>query len=145
MSSQDFSDEEKYCDEFLKDYYHLREDSGVDKFRILSKLVTDLFKNKNSRACYETISNLIIVTLSTVNNKAVDVFSCREEPEIRQDKIFKKILKKEVKDAVKEYQMAMSVGRDFLEVVSRFSNQYERVDNVEFCPKIRKYEEELLN
>ena len=145
MNSHDFSDGEKYCDEFFKNYDHLEEDSGLDKFRILSKLVSDLFKSKDSRECHETISNLIIVTLSTINNKVVDIFSCKEEPEIRPEKIFKKILKKEVKDAVKEYQMAMSVGRDFLEVVSRFSNQYERVDNVEFCPKIRKYEEALLN
>ena len=46
------------------------------RFEILSKLVSDLFKYRNSRKCIKTISNLIITTLLTFeDNDSVDFYS----------------------------------------------------------------------
>jgi hypothetical protein len=47
-----------------------------EKFKILSKLVADLFLNKNSIECFHNISNLIILILNIYNEKfPLDVYS----------------------------------------------------------------------
>lgn len=50
------------------------------KFILLSKLVADLFEKKNSRLCFNNISNLIILILNIYNEKfPVDIYSLEEE------------------------------------------------------------------
>jgi hypothetical protein len=50
------------------------------KFVLLSKLVADLFNNKNSQVCFNNISNLIILILNIYNEKfPIDKYSLTEE------------------------------------------------------------------
>ena len=50
------------------------------KFILLSKLVSDLFDNKNSQICFNNISNLIILILNIYNEKfPVDTYSLAEK------------------------------------------------------------------
>jgi hypothetical protein len=64
------------------------------KFLLLSKLVADLFENKNSQVCFNNISSLIILILNIYNDKfPIDVYS--REQETRNDSLHKQILKKE--------------------------------------------------
>ncbi|MFW9877386.1 MAG: hypothetical protein ACFFG0_30220 [Candidatus Thorarchaeota archaeon] len=92
---------EKQIKEFLEnsfgaDDYFL--DSRVQKkrFGLLSKLVADLFNCKNSRICFQNVSNLIILILYIYNEKfPVDIYS--------NDKIRKtKKLNSKLKQILKE-------------------------------------------
>ena len=67
------------------------------KFALLSKLVADLFDNKNSRVCFSNISNLIILILNIYNEKfPVDNYSLEEEnSKNRINSEYKDILKQE--------------------------------------------------
>lgn len=50
------------------------------KFRLLTKLVADLFDNKDSRECFHNISNLIILILNIYKDTfPVDIFSKQEK------------------------------------------------------------------
>jgi hypothetical protein len=50
------------------------------KFRLLSKLVADLFDYKDSKECFHNISNLIILILNLYNKSfPIDNFQNREE------------------------------------------------------------------
>ncbi|MFW9878266.1 MAG: hypothetical protein ACFFG0_34730 [Candidatus Thorarchaeota archaeon] len=67
------------------------------KFILLSKLVADLFDNKNSDVCFNNISNLIILILNIYNEKfPVDNFSIDEGNSMRKlDSKYKDVLKQE--------------------------------------------------
>jgi len=67
------------------------------KFRLLSKLVADLFDNKDSKECFHNISNLIILILNLYNESfPMDNFSNREEDiEVKATSKHKDILKQE--------------------------------------------------
>jgi hypothetical protein len=67
------------------------------KFILLSKLVTDLFNNKNSRIWFNNISSLIILILNIYNEKfPLDMHSSKEEnPLKRFNSDYKQILKEE--------------------------------------------------
>ncbi|TXT55563.1 MAG: hypothetical protein BAJALOKI2v1_650011 [Promethearchaeota archaeon] len=68
-------------------------------YELLSKLVRDLFKYKNSDLCYKTISNLIIVSLMMFNNDyPLDIYELMiEDTKIQKDDgEYKKILKDEL-------------------------------------------------
>ncbi|MFX1346787.1 MAG: hypothetical protein ACFFBC_14145 [Promethearchaeota archaeon] len=72
---------EKQVEEFLEnsfgvDGYFLDSRVQKKKFGLLSKLVADLFNCKNSRICFQNVSNLIILILSIYNEKfPVDIYS----------------------------------------------------------------------
>lgn len=67
------------------------------KFILLSNLVADLFKNKNSQVCFNNISSLIILILNIYNEKfPVDIYSNLEEISLKRfDSKYKHILKEE--------------------------------------------------
>ncbi|MFX1419933.1 MAG: hypothetical protein ACFE9N_13525 [Promethearchaeota archaeon] len=66
------------------------------KFTLLSKLVTDLFDNKNSRVCFNNISNLIVLILNIYNEKfPIDNFSI-------EDGYSKKEINSKCKDILKQ-------------------------------------------
>jgi len=67
------------------------------KFRLLSKLVADLFNNKDSRECFHNISNLIILILNLYKDTfPVDIFPNKEkEIEAKLTTKYKHILKQE--------------------------------------------------
>ncbi|MFX1321638.1 MAG: hypothetical protein ACFFAQ_08340 [Promethearchaeota archaeon] len=67
------------------------------KFRLLSKLVADLFDNKDSRECFHNISNLIILMLNLYKDTfPVDIFLNKEkEREVKSTTKHKQILKQE--------------------------------------------------
>jgi len=67
------------------------------KFLLLSKLVSDLFDNKNSQVCFNNISNLIILILNIYNEKfPVDTYSLVEENSKKEiNSKYKHILKEE--------------------------------------------------
>ncbi|MFX1316309.1 MAG: hypothetical protein ACFE9T_10630 [Promethearchaeota archaeon] len=65
------------------------------KFRLISKLVADLFDHKNSKDCFHNISNLIILVLSIYNDTyPIDSFSdekmdLEEKPTTKHENILK--------------------------------------------------------
>ncbi|MFX1410051.1 MAG: hypothetical protein ACFFA6_06845 [Promethearchaeota archaeon] len=65
------------------------------KFRLISKLVADLFDYKDSKECFHNISNLIILVLSIYNDTfPVDNFSnnetdLKEKPTAKHKSILK--------------------------------------------------------
>ena len=67
------------------------------KFILLSKLVADLFERKNSRVCFNNISNLIILILNIYNEKfPVDIYSLEEETSTKKLSLkFKHLMKEE--------------------------------------------------
>ncbi len=66
------------------------------KFALLSKLVADLFENKNSQVCFSNISNLIILVLNIYNEKfPVDIYSRKKNSNQESNLKFKHILKEE--------------------------------------------------
>ena len=67
------------------------------RFLLLSKLIADLFENKNSRDCFNDISNLIILILNIYNEKfPVDIYSLKEKESLKEfDSKYKHILKHE--------------------------------------------------
>lgn len=76
------SKEREYCYDILETQLTIFSDSTdptelqKKKFQILLKLVFDLFKYKNSKKCFKTISNLIITTLlSFEDNAPIDSYS----------------------------------------------------------------------
>ena len=68
------------------------------KFRLLSKLVADLFLNKNSIECFHNISNLIILILNIYNEKfPLDMYSDIDKKTSKNlDPKHKDILEKEL-------------------------------------------------
>ncbi|MEE9379715.1 MAG: hypothetical protein V3V33_16945 [Candidatus Lokiarchaeia archaeon] len=67
------------------------------KFILLSKLVADLFKNKNSQVCFNNISSLVILILNIYNEKfPVDIYSNFEENSLKRfNSKYKHILREE--------------------------------------------------
>ncbi len=67
------------------------------KFILLSKLIADLFKSKNSKICFNNISNLIILILNIYNEKfPVDIYSYQKENSRKTiSSKYKNILKQE--------------------------------------------------
>ena len=67
------------------------------KFKVLSKLITDLFRRKNCRECFKNISSLIILILNIYNEKfPVDIYSFNTDDSLKiSNSNYKDILKKE--------------------------------------------------
>jgi len=67
------------------------------KFILLSKLVADLFDNKNSRVCFNNITNLIILILNIYNERfPIDIHSLEEKNSTKRfNSKYKHILKQE--------------------------------------------------
>ncbi len=66
------------------------------KFKLLSKLIADLFNCKNCRECFKNISSLIILILNIYNEKfPVDIYSFNTDD-------FLKISNSNYKDILKE-------------------------------------------
>ena len=93
---------EKKVENFLQNVFKPETPSNKDiiqrkKFILLSKLVSDLFENKNSQICFKNISNLIILILNIYNEKfPVDTYSQAEENSKNKfDSKYKHILKEE--------------------------------------------------
>ncbi len=67
------------------------------KFKLLSKLIADLFNCKNSRECFINISSLIILILNIYNEKfPVDIYSLNTDDSLKTNSKYKNILKEEV-------------------------------------------------
>ncbi|MEJ2250511.1 MAG: hypothetical protein P8Y70_15825 [Candidatus Lokiarchaeota archaeon] len=82
MNSINQSKERKYCYDVIDSQLEAISSSSDQnevqkkKFQILSKLVSDLFKYRDSTKCIKTISNLIITTLiSFEETHDVDCYS----------------------------------------------------------------------
>ena len=93
---------EKKVENFLQNVFKPETSSNKKalqrkKFVFLSKLVSDLFDNKNSQVCFNSISNLIILILNIYNEKfPIDKYSFREENSKNKcDSKYKHILKEE--------------------------------------------------
>jgi len=78
-------------DSLNKEYYQKK------KFILLSKLVADLFNSKNSRVCFNNISNLIILILNIYNEQfPVDIYSGVKDNTLKKcNSKYKQILKEE--------------------------------------------------
>ena len=98
------------------------------KFQVLSNLISDLFEQKNSRDKFKTITNLIITSLTSFEDKYPVYTYSSSVKEV--DKKHKDILKKEFNNGFKEHKKLLSIGKQFLNVLSRFTNQYEMVSNI---------------
>ena len=110
------------------------------KFNLISKLVANLFKYKNSKICYNSISNLISSSLTSLGKDyPIDIHYGKSEDLFNMlNGESRVILEKEVKTDINEYKKILSRGKDFINLIERFSNQYDIVNNIIFCPKIRE-------
>ena len=93
---------EKKVGDFLKNVFKSQDSINNKqlqrkKFDLLSKLVADLFNHKNSRVCFNNISNLIILILNIYIDKfPIDIFSLeKENSQKMQNSKYKQILKEE--------------------------------------------------
>ena len=81
---------EKKVEDFLKNVFKSetifnKKSLQRKKFVLLSKLVADLFKSKNSQVCFNNISSLIILILNIYNEKfPVDIYSNVEESSLKR-------------------------------------------------------------
>jgi len=67
------------------------------RFELISKLVNDLFKYKDRKGCYDTISSLIISTLiSSEEDCPIDIYDSDDELFDDMDYDCKKILESEL-------------------------------------------------
>jgi hypothetical protein len=91
---------EKRVEDFLdnafntEDYF-INGEIQKKRFVLLSKLVTDLFHCKNSAACVQNVSSLIVLILNIYNEKfPVDIYSNGRANSIKnRNNTFKRILK----------------------------------------------------
>ncbi len=112
-----------------------------EKFRYITRLVGDLFDYKNSRKAYNTISNLIVTSLTSFDDKQpIDIFSGEKEEKKEDHEIeeHRDTLVQEFKNQVDEYKAILSIGKSFIDVINRFSQQYEVVNNIIFSPTLHK-------
>lgn len=98
--------ERKYCDDFIinkiipsstQGAFNLHERQKL-KFEILTELIRDLFKYKNSKKCFTTISNLITTCLLSFE-ETYPLDLCFEESEqlkFEDDDEIKKLLANEL-------------------------------------------------
>lgn len=93
---------EKKVEDFLSNIFkpftsRNKESYQKKKFVLLSKLVADLFNSKNSRICFNNISNLIILILNIYNEQfPVDIYSGVKENTLKKcNSKYKQILKEE--------------------------------------------------
>ncbi|MFX1277593.1 MAG: hypothetical protein ACFE9Z_09560 [Promethearchaeota archaeon] len=93
---------EKRVEHFLQTIFNAnntpdRKQIQRKKFILLSKLVADLFKNKNSQVCFNNISSLIMLILNIYNEKfPIDIYSVGQDIiQKAHDSKFKQILKQE--------------------------------------------------
>jgi len=145
MNSQDFTkkyitdiiasrEEQIKCIKNKEDYasYH------KNNFRLISNLVTDLFTSKNSRESFETLSSLLIVTLNSREPYLpVDVYSSKTRDE-QGDEEHKEALKKELLGSKYKPKYSSDMKQKIRDIFSRFLQRYDRIDNIEFAPRLRK-------
>ena len=144
MSTQEISTED-YYEEIFEKYLVLGEKTqkeGINKFEVVSKLVSDLWKHKNSKDWYQTISNLIITSLTSMDDSPVDIFSHFDgQDSSRKD--LQEVIVEEFRQDIKEYEQLFTKGKKFLEILERFSRQYDQAENIELGPIEEK--KKLLN
>ena len=112
-----------------------------EKFRYITRLVGDLFDHKNSQKAYNTISNLIVTSLTSFDDKdPIDIYSGEENKEKEENIVeeHRDTLVQEFKNQVDEYKAILSIGKSFIDVIERFSQQYEVVNNIIFSPTLDK-------
>lgn len=110
-----------------------------DKFSFISSLVSKLFSSKNSKDEYHTVSNLILASLHSFNSVAVDDFHTDKIKTFSNNTgIFHQILDEELDDVYEEFQKYQSVGIEFRNILKRFLEQYDDVENYLFPPKNKK-------
>jgi len=145
MNSEDFTD--KYCNDIIasrheyikcvkekRDYRNYQQNN----FRLISNLVSDLFHHKNSRDTFQTLSNLIIVTLNSREPYLpVDIYSSKSREE-RGDQEHKEALRKELQKSKFKPNQTLDMKQKIQDIFTRFLKQYDRIDNIEFAPRIRK-------
>lgn len=79
---------------FKEEDYFINSEIQKKRFVLLSKLVGDLFKCKNSAMCFHNISNLIVLILNIYNEKfPVDIYSNGRTDSIKERNNFKRIIK----------------------------------------------------
>ena len=145
MTSQDFT--RKYLSdiiasrkEHVKCIKNNEDYAGYQKnnFRLISNLVNDLFTSKNSRESFETISNLIIVTLNSREPYLpVDVYSSKKREE-EGDEEHKEALKKEIQGSNYHPKDSLEMKQKIRDIFSRFLQRYDRIDNIVFAPRLKK-------
>ena len=115
-----------------------------EKFKFITNLVGELFDHKNSRTAYNAISNLIVTSLTSFEDDLpADIYSGKSS-ENKEDEN-RDVLVQEFKNQITEYKNLLSKGTVFLEVLNRFNNQYEVVNNVIFSPLLDEPNKKMPN
>ena len=115
-----------------------------EKFKWITSLVGELFDHKNSRKAYNTISNLIVTSLTSFEDDLpVDIYSGESSQHKEEEN--HDVLVQEFKNQITEYKNMLSKGTMFLEVLNRFSSQYEVVNNVMFSPLLDEKDKKIPN
>ncbi|MHA1147042.1 MAG: hypothetical protein ACTSR8_02245 [Promethearchaeota archaeon] len=114
------------------------------KFEVVSKLVSDMFKYKNSKKCYNTISNLILLSLTSVDEECpVDIYNHKECALI--DSQATEYIQQEIEEEIKHINKCIAIEEDFRETLSRFITQYDTIDTIVLTPKKKEHQNGLPN
>jgi hypothetical protein len=151
---RDFSEDSYYKDfvelqrKFLssKNSYDKKEIEKIqkEKFKYITDLVGELFDHKNSSKAYNTISNLIVTSMTSFEDDLpADIYSGKSSQ--RKEEENRDVLVQEFKSQITEYKNLLSKGTVFLEVLNRFNRQYEVVNNVMFSPLLDDPDKKIPN
>lgn len=154
MNSHEFL-KKNYYKEFLErqapfansDLSSDKQEIQKEKFQVISKLVSELFSARNDKEAYNAISGLIVLYLNSFDeNYPMDVFSTDEEKPPQETKQeLQQILQEEINVSLNEFKNIMTMGKSFMDVLNRFSNQYEVVTNVIYRPEEKKNRNNIPN
>ena len=112
------------------------------KDKMIIELMNLLKKTKEK----DMVKNALIVLLSLFEGKPLDILSNtgdniktlsnKEKKEgTLKLKDIKDILTQEFKDSIEEYQKLFSTGKNFQDLLNRFLEKYEDIDNIIFSPR----------
>lgn len=114
------------------------------KFEVVSKLVADMFKYKDSKKCYNTISNLIVLSLTSIDDHMpVDIYNHKDGAYI--DSLVNEFVQKEIEEEVQHINKCIAIEQEFKETLMRFVNQYDAIDTIVFTPKKKENQNGLPN
>ena len=104
------------------------------KFELVSKLVHEIFRHKNSTKYFNSLSNLLILTLTSFNKDyPIDIFSEKPEKSIIEDNFdLKRILRKELANKIKDLHPTPPKQ-------NLLANSFKSLDNSDKIEKVKPF------
>ncbi len=132
----------KIINQFLKEVGKNPSAMEIWKDKMIIELMNLLKKTKEKNM----VKNALIVVLSLFKDKPLDILSNtgdniktlsnKENKEgTLKLKDIKDILKQEFKDSIEEYQKLFSMGKNFQDILYRFLEKFDDINNIIFSPR----------